>query len=530
MRKLPTLSILFISLAFVAPIQAFAATSAGVKPGSFFYFFDTTFENVGLFFTFNPEQKAKKALEHADERLAEAEESASENNPKAVEKAMTGYKEEISLATEKSKGLKDDKRAEELLNIVSESTAKHQEVLKGVLEKVPEEAKEAILKAIEVSKKGQEEATKQIAELKSEVERLKKEVEELKKNSSDPQANEVEKLKKEVEALKKQSVIHPAPKQPTPTTQNSHEQKRLEEKSKIVTLPSGAIVEMDTNGNIIRTIKEALQQAYIVPALTTQTKTSTIQILSVNITPTITSAKIEWQTDKPTESKVFLSGGGPSSKLYNSESGLSTRHSVFVGGLNSNTNYTYEIEVIAEAGFSKKVGSFNTQQQTVSFLKILTTNNEEVFGNNCGAARVSVYTEDQQSRPLPGVNVIFTNPDTGERVMELTTESNESIGRVAVASFSYQPQTRASIKRKQIVRISAGSLEKEVTISLRTTEFEDYPPNNYSDRWIFVDMATTTDPGARAAWLAQRKGYTKNNGWLSKRSEMFFDPDTGMCI
>ena len=180
MKKLTTLSILLISLAFVTPIQVSAATNAGVKPGSFFYFFDTTFENISLFFTFGSENKARKALEYADERLAEAEESANENNPKAIERAMLGYKEEISLATEKSKELKDQNKAEELLNVVSENTAKHQEVLASVLEKVPEEAKQAILNAIEVSKKGQEEAVKQIAELKNEIEKLKKEVAELK--------------------------------------------------------------------------------------------------------------------------------------------------------------------------------------------------------------------------------------------------------------------------------------------------------------------------------------------------------------
>ena len=82
-------------------------------------------------------------------------------------------------ALEKSKGIKNEERAKELLNIVSENTAKHQEVLEGVLEKVPDEAKEAIVNALEVSRKGQEEAMKQISELKGEVEQLKKEVETL---------------------------------------------------------------------------------------------------------------------------------------------------------------------------------------------------------------------------------------------------------------------------------------------------------------------------------------------------------------
>jgi len=70
---------------FVLPTPASAAANAGVKPGSFFYFFDTTFEKVNLFFTFNPEKKAKKALEYADERLAEIE-------AVAEEKTRTGLK------------------------------------------------------------------------------------------------------------------------------------------------------------------------------------------------------------------------------------------------------------------------------------------------------------------------------------------------------------------------------------------------------------------------------------------------------
>ena len=236
MKKLTTLSILLISLAFVVPTQASAATGAGVTPGSFFYFFDTTFENIGLFFTFNPEQKARKALAYADERLSEIEAIAEEKNPDGVKTAIANYEGNIALATEKSKEIKDKGQAESLLTSISDNTAKNQEVLAAVLIKVPDEAKEAITRAIEASRKGQEEATKRITELESEVERLKKEVKELKK---------------------KQDTT--TPEQSTPTTQNLREQKKPEEKSKtnMVTLPNGAIVEMGADGNIIRTIKEA---------------------------------------------------------------------------------------------------------------------------------------------------------------------------------------------------------------------------------------------------------------------------------
>ena len=53
--------------------------------------------------------------------------------------------------------------------MIDDSTSRNQEILSAVLIKVPEEAKEAITQAIEASRKGQEEAAKQIVELKSEV-------------------------------------------------------------------------------------------------------------------------------------------------------------------------------------------------------------------------------------------------------------------------------------------------------------------------------------------------------------------------
>src|SRR3989344_6318586 len=100
MKRFSTIALmLLLEVAFSLPAPASAATSPGVKPGSLFYFFDTTFEKIGLFFTFSPEKKARKALEYADERLAEAEAVANENKPEAVATAMTNYKENVSFAT-----------------------------------------------------------------------------------------------------------------------------------------------------------------------------------------------------------------------------------------------------------------------------------------------------------------------------------------------------------------------------------------------------------------------------------------------
>ena len=67
MKKYLILAMFFVlTFALISPVSASAKTKAGTKSGSFFYFFDTGFEKVGLFFTFNPEKKAKKALEYAE--------------------------------------------------------------------------------------------------------------------------------------------------------------------------------------------------------------------------------------------------------------------------------------------------------------------------------------------------------------------------------------------------------------------------------------------------------------------------------
>lgn len=126
-------------------------------------------------------------------------------------------------------------------------------------------------------------------------------------------------------------------------------------------VPANAFVNLLTSFTVDISTAPAVIAPTVTPVAATPTQTPIIQISSVNITPTITSAKIEWQTDKPTESKIFLSGGGLSSILYKSESGLSTRHSVSISGLIGDTNYSYEMEAIAGETFAKKNGDFQTE-------------------------------------------------------------------------------------------------------------------------------------------------------------------------
>ncbi|OGY64421.1 MAG: hypothetical protein A3I89_03240 [Candidatus Harrisonbacteria bacterium RIFCSPLOWO2_02_FULL_41_11] len=192
-----------LTLILLVPFSASAAT----KPGSLFYFFDTAFERVNLFFTFNPEKKAMKALDYADKRLAEIKTITEEGgNADDIKTSIANYERNIALAAEKSKEIKDKGQEENLLNLITNSASKNQEVLSAVLAKVPDEAKGAITKAIEASKKGQVEALKQVAELNKEIVGLKQEIAELKRLQIGNKQAETE-LKKTVASLQKNPKI-----------------------------------------------------------------------------------------------------------------------------------------------------------------------------------------------------------------------------------------------------------------------------------------------------------------------------------
>lgn len=208
MKNLITL-ILFLSL-LSNPVFVWADNKeikAGINPGSPFYFIDTFFEKASLFFTFSTESKAKKALSRAEERLAEVKVLASKEklkNPEIIEKTIAKYEKELAIATEKSKDLKQKEKSEEVLSLILEKTLNHQEVLNSVLQEVPEQAKPALEKAIEVSSKGYDKALGELVVLRQEIENLKKEIEELKQQEQTIEESEFKQLKKEIEDLKKQ--------------------------------------------------------------------------------------------------------------------------------------------------------------------------------------------------------------------------------------------------------------------------------------------------------------------------------------
>ncbi|MBW2990682.1 DUF4382 domain-containing protein [Candidatus Woesearchaeota archaeon] len=136
---------------------------AGTTPGNVFYGLDRAMERIRLAFTGDDIKKAQLHLQYAEERLAELKEVVNKNKFKHVEKLVKYHKEELEDAQKEiDQAASKGKSVEAVAALVAQMTYKHIEVLEGVLEKVPEQAKEHIQHAIQMSMKGNQQAVESI--------------------------------------------------------------------------------------------------------------------------------------------------------------------------------------------------------------------------------------------------------------------------------------------------------------------------------------------------------------------------------
>jgi hypothetical protein len=121
-------------------------------PDSRFYFFKEWGRGIGLFFTFNQVKKGEKLLEHANEKLLEAQKLAEKTeNEKIAEKAMEKYEKAMEKAGVKLEGLKEkyqnDSRYQQLVEKFAENGIMHYRVLSNLRyrwENLPEEVKDRL--------------------------------------------------------------------------------------------------------------------------------------------------------------------------------------------------------------------------------------------------------------------------------------------------------------------------------------------------------------------------------------------------
>lgn len=154
---IPVLALLLV--AGTASAQTDNEPQAGLIPGNPLYILDVMSEGIGNFFTFNDVSKAERYINQASERLAEARVLADNGKSDRAVETTKKYEEKLAMAMDKAEKAKaDGKDTEALLQRISDATTKQQTVLAGILEKVPEQAKEAIQKAMEKSQKGHDTA------------------------------------------------------------------------------------------------------------------------------------------------------------------------------------------------------------------------------------------------------------------------------------------------------------------------------------------------------------------------------------
>jgi len=204
------LSFLIVEIGVLA--QNDELPSPGITPDSPFYFLKSWKESIQTFFTFGAENKAKQFLHLAEVRLAEYQKMIEKGKTEIAEKTLEKYGRQLNQALEKTEEAKEKgKDVEELAILITEKTLKHQEVLVDVFEEVPEEAKDAIQKAIEVSRKGSEEAVKAVnGEKKEELEKKAQELKkaEIKKKIEEkPEVPKVEEVPKAEEKPKPKTEV-----------------------------------------------------------------------------------------------------------------------------------------------------------------------------------------------------------------------------------------------------------------------------------------------------------------------------------
>lgn len=155
---LPLIAV-FLMTAAVVSAQEDELPSPGITPDSPLYFLDTLGDNFGLALAFGPEAKARKAAEIAGEKAAEVRAMAEAGKPEAAGVAADRYGSMVSTAASNlAAAARTGDIDAALAEVVARATSVHLDVLSGVLDQVPEQAKGAIERAMQAGQRGADEA------------------------------------------------------------------------------------------------------------------------------------------------------------------------------------------------------------------------------------------------------------------------------------------------------------------------------------------------------------------------------------
>ncbi|MGH2703549.1 MAG: DUF5667 domain-containing protein [Actinomycetota bacterium] len=118
-------------------------------------------------FTFGHDRKAERFLALADERLAEAQALLDRDSIEEAEATLDRYEDQLDRAVGEAEAAEAGGEADgDMPARAADATLKHLEVLAGVYERVPVQAKPAIARAMVASRHGHDEALRAISDEK----------------------------------------------------------------------------------------------------------------------------------------------------------------------------------------------------------------------------------------------------------------------------------------------------------------------------------------------------------------------------
>lgn len=182
MKKIILGSLIIIFSIFLISGIALADTEAdmpeaGILPDSKLFTLELWWEDVQRFFTFDDVKKAELETKLAMKRMTEAEKLIEKGKTELAEKNLLRFQNRLEAAYEKAEQANEKgKDVEALLEKLEANSLRHQEVLSEVYEKIPDNAQESILKAMENSAQGLENAMENIQNSEDGAEEFKNKI------------------------------------------------------------------------------------------------------------------------------------------------------------------------------------------------------------------------------------------------------------------------------------------------------------------------------------------------------------------
>lgn len=133
------------------------AASAKSLPGSLLYPVKVAAERVQMVLTFDKASRAKLNLKFVERRLGEVKALTAKSRGKNIARPLLEMNRNLEEAQKEGSGVSGEQRQKVLQKII-EITERQQTVLKSVRAKVPEQAKDAVSHALEVSRRGHKQA------------------------------------------------------------------------------------------------------------------------------------------------------------------------------------------------------------------------------------------------------------------------------------------------------------------------------------------------------------------------------------